>query len=138
MSAHSPRWQFETHTLRRTYRVNTLYRHGKGKNFTLRIDARLLDEFLAVCRKKDEIASAVLRKSMRRHIRQWRKDVSGKGFGNDADDDLVPGYDQSVNLAMLHGDAAAAKRKRLEAEKRMADHKADAPRRLSELRQTSD
>ena len=122
--------------------AQTLYVHcihmGKEKNFTLRIDAYLLAEFLGVCRAKDQVASAVVRESMRHYVRQWRKNVSGGSgilaYDNDADDDLCPQVDEREQLATLRGAAAATKRKRLAAEQRVADHKADAERRIRELK----
>ena len=59
---------------------------AKEKNFTLRIDARLLDTFLTVCRKQDQVASAVVRESMRAHIREWRRRCRGlSGYINSTD-----------------------------------------------------
>jgi hypothetical protein len=111
---------------------------AKIKNFTLRIDAHLLAEFLGVCHSKDQTASAVVRESMRNYVRRWRRNVAGGGGlladDNDADDDLCPQVDEREQLATLRRAAAAAKRKRLAAEQRVADHRADAEQRIRELK----
>jgi hypothetical protein len=131
---------------------------AKEKNFTLRIDARLLDAFQTVCRKQDQVASAVVRESMRAHIRQWRKRCSGMSAYVDdtvvADDDLVPGFvpgsgtDKARLLAQGFGrahrrqtgtpteaaEAAEAKLKRKLDAERQAKIKADAAQSLAELK----
>jgi hypothetical protein len=116
---------------------------AKEKNFTLRIDARLLETFLTVCRKEDQVASAVVRESMRAHIRQWRKNVQGRGglYGNDdvADDDLVPGFvpgaaKRTRRTAVESAEAAETKLKRKLDAEHQAKTKAEVDARLKELR----
>jgi hypothetical protein len=107
---------------------------AKEKNFTLRIDGRLLKEFLMVCGVKDQTASAVIRDAMRRYVRSWRLNVQ-HGLGDDGNDDLNPGYDDTADTGALRAEAAEAGRKRLDDERRAADLKAETAKRLSELKQ---
>ena len=106
---------------------------AKEKNFTLRVDGRLLTEFLRVCNVKDQTASAVLREAMRRYVRQWRFDLQHR-LDDAGNDDLNPGYDDAADTGALRAEAAEAKRKRLATERRAADLKAEMDKRLSEIK----